>query len=201
MKLFTKVLAIVAAISCVNVTAQAQEVWGKGGGVSYSMAGIEGGFRWNSVEAPNAESSKQVIGFQIGGSAVFDLAETFGIKTGLFYTERSFKHEAPGIVGNGKFTYFDVPVFAMFKFADYAGIYAGPTVSVKLGDELTSEPAGSYGGLTGVKGIVVPLTLGAQFKMTPGVGLNLFFETIPGELAKGLEGSKAVGANMLFTFE
>jgi Outer membrane protein beta-barrel domain len=194
------ILIVLGFFVAAALPAQAQEVWGKGGGVSYSMAGIEGGFKWNSADVTGSTSNKQIIGFQIGGSAVFDLAENFGIKTGLFYTERPFKNSAPGIEGTGKITYFDVPVLAMFKFADHAGVYAGPSFAMKLGDEYSTTPSGN-GTLTSIKGTIIPLTIGAQFKMTPALGLNIFFETVSGELAAGLENSRAVGANVLFTFD
>lgn len=195
-------LAITVLLTTVGIasSAFAQEVWGKGGGVSYSMAGIEGGFRWNSADVDAANSNKQEIGYQIGGSAVFDLTENFGIKTGLFYTDRPFKASfatVPESTITGKVSYFDVPVFAMFKFEEYAGVYAGPSLGIKLGDEYSSST--NSGSLTDIKGMIIPITFGAQFKMTESLGLNLFFESA-GELAKGVKTSRAVGVNALFTF-
>ncbi len=198
-----KKILLVLSVLATAYTASAQEVWGKGGGTSYSMAGVEGGFRWNSADVDSANSNKQEIGFQIGGSAVFDLHENFGIKTGLFYTDRPFKSTFPavGLVPEstltGKISYFDVPVFAMYKFEDWAGIYAGPSLGIKLGDEASSSLGG--GSLTDIKGTIIPFTFGAQFKMSESLGLNLFFESA-GELAKGVKASRAVGMNALFTF-
>ena len=201
MKKVFLVFTILTMALITAATASAQEVWGKGGGISYSMAGVEGGFRWNSADVDTANSNKQEIGFQIGGSAVFDLTENFGIKTGLFYTDRPFKATfatTPEITGTGKISYFDVPVFAMFKFEDYAGVYAGPSLGIKLGDEYSTAPGGG-GSLTDIKGMIIPFTFGAQFKMSESLGLNLFFESA-GELAKGVKTSRAVGVNALFTF-
>lgn len=195
-----KKILLVLSILATATTASAQEVWGKGGGTSYSMAGVEGGFRWNSADVDTANSNKQEIGFQIGGSAVFDLHENFGIKTGLFYTDRPFKSTFPSTpesTGTGKISYFDVPVFAMYKFEDYAGVYAGPSLGIKLGDEYSNSAGG--GALTEIKGMIIPFTFGAQFKMSESLGLNLFFESA-GELAKGIKASRAVGVNALFTF-
>ena len=195
-----KQILLALVITAAAGAASAQEVWGKGGGVSYSMAGIEGGFRWNSADTDTASSNKQEIGYQIGGSAVFDLTEYFGIKTGLFYTDRPFKATfatTPESEGSGKVTYFDVPLYAMFKFEEYAGVYAGPSIAIKLGDQYSNSAGG--GTLTDIKGMIVPITFGAQFKMTESLGLNLYFESA-GELAKGVKSSRAVGANVLFTF-
>lgn len=168
--------------------------------VAYSMPSLEVGFKLNTMDATAATSNKQTQGFQAGGSIVFDFAENFGLKTGLMYSERTFKNEfTGGSTSEGKITYFDVPVHIMFKFEDYAGIFFGPSFSTKMGDECTSS-TGSCS-LTSVKSSIMPLTFGAQFKMTPNFGLNLFFETISGEVAKNLESSRGLGANLLFTFD
>jgi hypothetical protein len=164
--------------------------------VSYSMAGVEGGFKWSSADQTGSDSTKQVIGYTVGGSAVFNIAPSFGIKTGLFYNERPFSSTYP-IIGDvkGKITYFDVPVLLMFKFEDYAGIYIGPSLSMKLSDEV------NVGKLDSVKGMVVPLTVGAQFKFAPNFGVNIYFESVSGEIATGIKNTRAVGANLLVTFD
>lgn len=195
-----KKILLVLTILAMGFSVSAQEVWGQGGGISYTMAGVEGGFRWNSADVDTANSNKQEIGYQIGGSAVFTFTENFGLKTGLFYTDRPFKSTfagTPEITGTGKVSYFDVPVFAMFLFEDYAGVYAGPSLGIKLGDEYSQTGGG--GTLTDIKGMIIPITFGAQFKMSESLGLNLFFESA-GELAKGVKTSRAVGVNALFTF-
>jgi hypothetical protein len=49
--------------------------------------------------------------------------------------------------------------------------------------------------------MVMPLTIGAQFKFLPNIGANVFFETVSGELARGVENSRAVGVNLLITLD
>lgn len=163
--------------------------------VSYSMPAVEFGFKWNSADLDGASSNKQNIGFQLGASTVFNFAPTFGLKTGLFYSERPFKADFAGTEVKGKITYFEVPAFFMFKFEDYAGVYVGPSLAIKLGDEI------SPGTMSDVKSMITPITFGAQFKFLPNFGANIFFETIPSEVAKGIKSSRAVGANLLFTFD
>ncbi len=164
--------------------------------VSFSMAGLEGGFRWSSADAKNSTSNKQTLGFQIGGSGVFDIATNFAIKSGLFYTERAFKNSfgtTTEVVG--KITYFDIPVLLMFKFEDYAGVYIGPALSFKMSDEV------SQGTLKNIKGSVVPIVVGGQFKFASNMGVNIYFESVSGALADDLENSRSVGANLLVTFD
>lgn len=159
----------------------------------YSMPALEVGLKSNTVSIQNATSNTQVTGFQLGVSGVLNFTEKFGLKTGLFYTERPFKSEFSGTQRDGKITYFEVPAFLMYKIEDYAGVYAGPSMGIKLGDE--GSPA-----LTSVKSMVVPLTIGAQFKFLPNFGLNFFFEAA-GALATGVDNSRAVGVNFMFTLD
>ena len=163
---------------------------------SYSMPAIEVGFKWNSADYElSAVSSKQEIGFQLGASTVFNFSPSLGLKTGLFYSESPLTSEATAsgvtTTTKAKITYFEVPAFFMFKIEDYAGIYIGPSLAVRLGDEKVSNP----------KSMIVPLTLGAQFKFLPNLGINLFFETVPGAVADGIKNTRAVGANLMFTFD
>lgn len=162
---------------------------------SYSMPAVEVGFKWNTAKIANSTSDKQEVGFQLGISTVMNFAPKFGLRTGMFYSERPFASDITGNTIKGKITYFDVPAQLMFKFEDYAGVYVGPSFSVKLGDEI------STGTLTDTKSFITPLTFGAQFKFVPNLGANVFFETVPGDLATGLSNSRAVGVNLLFTLD
>lgn len=163
--------------------------------VSYSMPAVEVGFKWNSMDVTGASSNKQAIGFQLGVSTVFDFTPTLGLKTGLFYSERPFEFDSLGVNYKGKVTYFEVPAFFMFKFEEYAGVYVGPSLAIKMGSEK------SPGTINDVNGMIVPITFGAQFKFLPNLGINVFFETVPGEVAKGVKNSRAVGANLLIAFD
>ena len=163
--------------------------------ISYSMPAIEVGFKWGSATYSGADTTNQVIGFEVGGSTVFNVGDNFGIKTGLFYNERPFQSVASGTTYTGKLTYFDVPVLLMFKFEDYAGIYLGPSLSLKLSDQL------SPGNLTKINSSVIALTFGAQFKFAPNLGANIYFETVPGNLSNEVSNTRAVGVNLMIAFD
>jgi len=131
------ILALVLIISSTLTTAASFANTEHKSNISYSMPAIEVGFKWGSASFINADSTNQVVGFVVGGSTVFNIGDNFGVKTGLFYNERSFQSVVSGTTITGKLTYFDVPVFLMFKFEDYAGIYIGPSLSLKLSDQLS----------------------------------------------------------------
>ena len=65
--------------------------------ISYSMPAIELGMKINSVDHEQAVSNKQTNAYQGGLSVVINLSNDsnadFGIRTGLFYSERSFKND------------------------------------------------------------------------------------------------------------
>lgn len=181
------VMGLIAVSACLFTQPASAEL-------SYTMPALELGFKWNSMDLKNASSNKQTLGFQMGGSVVIDLNDTLGLRTGLFYSERPFKSDSITGEVSGKITYIDVPVHFMFMLEDYAGIYVGPSLSMKLGDEV------NVGSLTGVKSMITPIAFGGAFKVAENFGLNLFFETIPSALSDDLEASRGIGINGFFTF-
>lgn len=185
-----KLLAL--GLLLISSTAFAQKA---SSGFSYSMPAIEVGFKWNSASLNASTSDKQVMGYQLGVSTVANVSESFGVRTGMFYSERPFEANFTLSTTKGKITYFEVPVQLMFKIEDYAGVYVGPSVAVKLSDEV------SPGSLTDVKAMVIPLTFGAAFKFLPNFGANVFFETVSGDLANGVSNSRAVGVNLLIALD
>lgn len=160
--------------------------------LSYTMPALEAGFKWNSMDLDGSTSNKQTIGFQLGGSVVIDLPESFGLRTGLFYSERPLKSDFGSVEQTGKITYADIPIHFMFKLEDYAGVYLGPSIAMKIGDE------GSPASLTGVKSMVIPITFGGEFKVSENFGLNIFFETVTSNLADHVTASRGIGINAFF---
>lgn len=163
----------------------------------YSMAAVEFGFKSNTATVSNSRGDTQATGYQLGVSGVYNITEKFGLKTGLFYSERPFSF-TPRLTSteiDGKLTYFEVPAFFMYKFEEYAGVYLGPSLAIKLSDDVNS------GSLTDAKSLVVPLTFGAQFKFLPNFGANVFFETVSDDLAGGIENTRAVGVNLMITLD
>ena len=168
--------------------------------ISYSMPAIELGMKINSVDHEEAVSNRQTNAYQGGLSVVINLSNEsnadFGVRTGLFYSERSFKNELTnGLEIQGKITYVELPVQLMFKFEDYAGVYIGPAYAVQIGDEC--EGLGCGVGLMDIKSSLAPITFGAEFKIFSHIGLNLFFENVSGGIAQSLKNSRAIGLNIM----
>lgn len=161
------------------------------------MFGLEVGFKWTSAEVDGSDSTKQTLAYQLGGTAVFSFNKPWSFKTGLFYTNRPVKFEVGTTEGEANFSYFDIPAQLMYLFEDYAGVYVGPSLSLNLSKEC--KPSGCR--LAETQSMVVPITVGALFKFAPGMGANIFFETVNGKMALGVKNSRSVGANFFLAFD
>ncbi|MFN7903916.1 MAG: outer membrane beta-barrel protein [Pseudobdellovibrionaceae bacterium] len=161
---------------------------------------IEGGFRQQNGEVDNAKGISPQTGFQFGGTAAFEISGKLYFRTGVLYTQRPLKatNKATDTELEFKMNYFDVPVTALYKINDFAGIYGGLIVATNL--EKTWKLGGSSIDAQDVKSPILPFVMGTQFKFHPDMGINLFYE-MAGEIAKGLSNYQAVGASLMFTFE
>lgn len=159
--------------------------------------GIELGIRQQSGEVDGNASAKSQTGFQAGGVAAFQISGPWHVRTGLLYTQRPLVSTLAGSDTKVSMTYLDIPVAAMYKFEDYAGVFAGVSVAMNL----DSSCDNGCTKVQDVKSMYVPLILGATFKFAPQLGATLYFETGSGEVARGLKNYRAVGANLLITFD
>jgi hypothetical protein len=163
---------------------------------NYTDAALEIGFRQQngSVDAPADANAKS--GYQVGVSGAFPISDSLSFRSGLFYVEKSIESEtSPTAKEDLKFTYFQVPAALLFKFMDYAGVYAGVNLEFNLGDDCGTNNCQD------VQSMTTPIVLGATFKFLPQMGANVFFESGSGEVADGVKDFRAVGANLMITFD
>lgn len=175
---------IIAALTALSMQALA---------ANYTDAALEIGFRQQNGSYENSTiDEKAQTGYQVGVSGAFPMADAWSFRTGLFYVEKPLKGDS-GV--ESKFTYFQVPVTAMYKFAEYAGVYGGINVDINLGDDCKPNNCDD------VKSLGTPIVFGAAFKFAPQLGANVFFESGSGEVADGVKDFRAVGANFMVTFD
>lgn len=160
------------------------------------------GLRSNSADSPtsgNSINSKTGVGLGVIG--IFDLNEAFQMRTGFLYNQRNF--EVKGTLANTdlNLAYVDIPVTGMYKFADYAGAFAGPVLSLLASKECKTS-SGTCVTSDNPSGLALGLQLGVHFKFAAQLGAELYYEMISGQFWKNqLENSRTVGFNFLFTFE
>lgn len=161
---------------------------------------LEGGFRQQNGDVDNGKGISPQTAFQFGGTAAFELSGPLYFRTGLFYTQRPLlaTDKATDLSMEFRMNYFDVPATLLYKINDFAGVYGGFIVATNL--EKTWKVDGTSVDAMDVKSPMLPIVLGAQFKFLPEVGANIYYE-MANEVAKGLSQYKAVGVNLMFTFE
>lgn len=162
--------------------------------------GLEVGIRQQSGDVDAATfSAKSQMAFQFGATAHFPISGPLHLRTGMLYTQRPLvvKDDATETENKVSLNYLDVPVALMYKFEEYAGVFAG--VSLGLNLDSSCETAGCK--VTDVASPLVPLLIGASFKFAPQLGATLYYESAGGEVAKDLKNYRAVGANLMITFD
>lgn len=156
---------------------------------------LEAGFRQQAGEVTSVSATaKSQVGYQFGGIALVDMGESFALRTGMMYVQRPLVSETNGTENKYSLNYFDIPVAAQFKIADYASVFAGITVGLNIDATATS------GNVTDVKSPIIPFVLGASFKFAPQLGGTIFYETMSGDVANGLKNYRAVGLNLAVYF-
>ena len=179
-------LVTVLAFVCLSSPAWADEDYG-----------LEVGIRQQSGDVDGGASTKSQMGLQFGATAHFPLSGPLHLRTGMLYTQRPMTVE--GGVGGAdnkiSMNYLDIPVALMYKFEEYAGVFAGVSLAMNL------DKSADFGTVTDVKSPLMPIIIGASFKFAPQMGVALYYESASGEVAKGLKDYRAVGANLMITFD
>jgi hypothetical protein len=165
---------------------------------AYNDFGVVLGYRSNSADAVNSTDSVSSEGsWAAGVEGFFDVAPQFAIRTGFLYETRKYSFTpSGGTSGDMTLSYIDIPITAEYKFADYAGVFAGPV----LGLLASKDKSGSW--TSNPSSSTLGLQLGVTFKFAPQLGGEVFYEMIPSKFAPDyLENAKTVGVNLLVTFE
>lgn len=155
---------------------------------------IEAGVRQQSGDTDSSASTSSQTGLQFGATANIQMKDKLHLRTGMLYTQRNLTVDT---TPNNKveLSYLDIPVTLMYMFEEYAGVFLGVNLSLNL-DKKASE-----GSVTGLKSEMLPLVFGASFKFHPDFGVSIYYESASGKVADGLKDYRAVGANLLITFD
>ncbi|PIS10658.1 MAG: hypothetical protein COT73_08295 [Bdellovibrio sp. CG10_big_fil_rev_8_21_14_0_10_47_8] len=160
------------------------------------------GFRSNSADADvSGYTITSKTGYGLGAIGFFDVGNQLQVRSGFLYNQRNYTLTQTGVPDKDlNMSYVDIPVTAMYKFADYAGAFAGPVFGL-----LASKECKASGGCSSVENpssMVVGFQMGASFKFAPQMGGEIYYEIIPTKFWKNLaENARTVGANFLITFE
>lgn len=161
---------------------------------NFTDMAFEVGFRHQNGDVTGADTNAK-LGYQLGLSVAFPMADQWSIRSGLFYTEKNIEVESGTTKQDFKFSYVEIPATVMMKFSESAGAYAGLNLSMNLDDDCGTVTCSS------VESFTTPIVIGAAFKFAPQLGADIYFETISGDVAQNIKAFKAIGANLMITFD
>ncbi len=157
--------------------------------------GLEVGVRQQSGDVDGTASTKSQMGMQFGAYVHAPISGPLHLRTGMLYTQRPLVIEGTPDT-KVSMNYLDVPVALMYKFEEYAGVYAGVALGLNL-----DKSADNGMTVTDVKSPLIPFLFGASFKFAENLGANIYYESASGDAAQGLKNYRAVGANLQITFD
>lgn len=160
-------------------------------GASAADFHLEAGFHQQAGEVTaTTANAKSQVGYQFGGIVNVDMGDAFGFRTGMMYVQRPLVSEVNGSETKYDLNYFDIPLTAQYRFADYASVFAGLNLALNI------DANASRGSVTDVKTPIMPFVLGATFKFAPQLGGTIYYETMSGDVANGLKNYRAVGFSL-----
>ncbi|UOF00134.1 outer membrane beta-barrel protein [Bdellovibrio reynosensis] len=151
---------------------------------------LEVGVRQQSADVEAPATAKSQMGMQFGATAHMPFGEKWHFRTGMLYTQRPLIVESGATETKVSVNYLDVPLALMFKFEEHIGVFFGFQLGLNI-DKTNAED---------VKSPMLPIVLGTSFKFAPNMGAVLYYDN-GDELAAGIEKSRAVGANLMITFD
>lgn len=121
-------------------------------------------------------------------------------RTGLLYTQRPLQSEndSTGVKINYGLDYLEIPVDFLFKPKEDLGFYIGFNIAINLNHSCSGFPGCQVNGVTTP---IFPMVIGFQYKFTPKWGFDFYVDGYNGYAAKGLYDYRAVGLNLMYSFQ
>ncbi len=158
--------------------------------------GVTGGFHYTSAEARTAGvSENSEIGYKAGIVARMAMLNQLNFRSGLIYSHRPFELEAGGTTYSHEFNYIDIPALVELKMNEMVGIFAGLTIGINVGDDVSPSQGVSTSGTTDI----IPLLHGGVSLLFEDMyGFDIFVERGTGNVYDGAENFMSIGANFVW---
>ena len=118
-------------------------------------------------------------GLTVGASALIGERNGWVFAPGAAYVQRnsSFSNTYNNVPysGNVKLQYLDIPLYAMYRFNDFANIYAGPVVALNLSASCDAPGCGT------VNSAVMMASIGAGVKVIEDLGIDVYIKKAFGD--------------------
>ncbi len=139
-------------------------------------------------------------GFYGGGIVNYPISNPVFLRTGFVFTSRNYKFENSGVSSDYSLNYIDIPVSLLFKLADQGGPFIGTNLGLNVSSSCKSSSSASCE-VKDVDTVILPVVLGVQFRFTPQIGMEAFYELGTSGYYKDVKSEKAAGAALLITFD
>ena len=156
------------------------------------------GLRMNSASTDiGGATGSSKIGIMAGILGWIPLRHGFGVRSGALYNQR---YVGIGPTNQGdidiQYTYFDLPLTAMYQFNSQWTAYGGPVLAFNQSKDVNCSKASTCSAFN-VKSFLLPWQFGVDFKFAPQFGGEFFYETIGGELSSNVSDMKSFGVGLL----
>jgi outer membrane receptor for monomeric catechols len=159
--------------------------------------GITFGIRSDSADTDRPATSVTALNsVSLGAVMKSEMTEKLALRVAMQYTPRQYQLQSSGVSENYKFTYFELPVGILFKLSDAGGVFVGPSFGFGL-----DKSCGQSGVCQGVSNSVTSVQFGASFKYAPQLGIEIFYEKGVSQISPQIQQQRAVGVNLLVTFD
>lgn len=156
------------------------------------------GARSNTISTDLAgASTNSRLGYIAGVLGWLPVRNAFGIRSGFLYNQR-FAGLGPTLQGDIdiNYSYFDIPLTATYQFSTTTWAFAGPVLAFNQSRDVACTK-NSGCSASDVKSFLLPWQIGADFKLTPYIGAEFFYEFLAGNLSANVSDMRAVGASLL----
>ena len=166
-----------------------------------------GGFRQQNATLTAGFDSRLKSSYQFGIISPFYSDGAFNITLGTVATQRIIgflvtdpASPAYNTLGTDEFFYLDFPFTMNYNVYDLFTIHGGAALAFNLTSTCRSEGPGITCSVLDPKKVVVPFVVGLGVKITPEMGLYLFYEAsldsaLSGELSANIKNYRALTLN------
>ena len=105
--------------------------------------GVKGGLNLANITGDDVDDAKIKLGMTVGGFATYPLGDKLVIRPEVTFTQKGYRmeesEEGYDYKGTVKMNWLDIPILAVFEFAEGIKAFVGPYFDLYLGGEFVVE--------------------------------------------------------------
>lgn len=178
------------------------------GSFSHAQSGaLVAGLQTNKVSIgggnPTAYTVSDGTGFKLGFIGLIDYTADVSFRSGAIFTQRKFSLNLNGTKAYDlEIDYLDIPLSALYKFNEYAGVFGGAVMSVQVAS--SCKGASTSCTMSDVKSLIYGLEVGGHFVFVPNFGLEVSYllgmSDVQGDANTMFKNASGVSATFMYLF-